>query len=54
MKTPVGVILVAVGLVAVGVPCDVVEPAWHSDWATAQRSARKENKPILVVVVCKH
>lgn len=29
-------------------------PVWHVDWRTARRIARKENKPILAVLVCKH
>ncbi len=30
------------------------KPLWHADWATAQRIAKKTNKPIFAVMVCKH
>ena len=30
------------------------KPTWHADWASAQRSARKQGKPIFAVMVCKH
>jgi hypothetical protein len=34
-------------------PGDEKSP-WHADWATAQRIAAKENKPVFAVLVCKH
>ena len=30
------------------------KPTWHADWATAQRIAKRTNKPILAVLVCRH
>jgi hypothetical protein len=30
------------------------KPHWHADWATAQRIAKKANKPIFAVLVCRH
>ena len=29
-------------------------PVWHADWPTAQRIAKKTNKPIFAVMTCKH
>jgi hypothetical protein len=51
-------IILLVGLtcgaaLAVPQPADE-KPMWHADWATAQRIARKEGKPIFAVMVCKH
>jgi hypothetical protein len=30
------------------------KPFWHSDWPTAQRIAKKLNKPVFAVFVCQH
>jgi hypothetical protein len=30
------------------------KPVWHKDWPTAQRIAKRENKPIFAILVCQH
>ena len=31
-----------------------VKPTWHKDWPTAQRIAKRDNKPIFAILVCQH
>jgi hypothetical protein len=30
------------------------KPTWHKDWPTAQRIAKRDNKPIFAILVCQH
>lgn len=56
MKSP---ILLLTFCAALGVPLVLAGPAeekptWHADWPTAQRIAKKSNKPVFAVFVCRH
>jgi hypothetical protein len=56
MKTPIVLLMacasLAVPLLLAG-PAEEI-PHWHADWPTAQRLAKKANKPVFAVFVCKH
>ena len=56
MKWPCVLLLVGLTYSAALFSSQPVEEkrVWHADWPTAQRIARKENKPIFAVLVCKH
>lgn len=43
-------------LLVVGLTFGAAEekPIWHKDWPTAQRIAKRENKPIFAILVCQH
>jgi hypothetical protein len=30
------------------------KPVWHEDWASAQRDAKRDGKPVFAVIVCRH
>lgn len=47
------VVLTCAAALGSGQPAEM-KPHWHADWGTAQRIARKDNKPIFAVLVCQH
>ena len=56
MKTPILMLIAGVSLSATLVLAGLSEenPFWHADWPTAQRIAKRTNKPIFVIFVCRH
>ena len=56
MKSSFALLIVALafGTALLASAQDEMKPVWHKDWPTAQRLAKRDNKPIFAVLVCQH
>ena len=56
MKSPLLLLSLCIGIgasILLAGPTDE-KTTWHADWPTAQRIAKKLNKPVFAVFVCRH
>jgi len=56
MKSTIALLVAGLSFAAVLLADQDAEekPTWHKDWPTAQRIAKRTNKPIFAILVCQH